>query len=153
MKLTFTGILLLWLMSCEDDHFRVAKVLDDPQIITVNGTWKVLSYEDYAAEEIILPDSSNSWGYDIIVTFSDTQNPPSLTGRNTTNSIFGTFSYKGHRSIEFGKVAGTYVGQPVWADEFSEVFQGEEALFFAINSSFLRVFYRGGQNSVTLEKQ
>ena len=56
----------------------------------------------------------------LIVTFDDTKDPNEFSGRNTTNSLFGEFDYVGSRQFKLYSLGTTNVGQPEWADKFSQ---------------------------------
>ena len=152
MKRILGFILVLALFGCEEDDQTWFFVKDDPEISTLNGTWKVISFEDQVTKEITTPTEENSWGLEIIVTFDDSTAPYSLSGKNTSNQIFGEFTYRSERSLEVPQLGSTFANQPEWGDKFSlAVLDG--VMEFNINSSHLRIFYENSQKSITLEKQ
>ncbi|WKN40952.1 hypothetical protein [Tunicatimonas pelagia] len=150
-RLIACGLLVL-LFGCQDDDLDSINVSDDPSITSLNGTWKVIAYEDLEQGKLITKTEENSWGMDVIVTFDDTTDPPNVSGRNTTNSIGGTFECTGQRLIQTSNIFSTYVGQPKWADKFGEVISKSE-LQFTINSSQLKLSNTTEQLNVVLEKE
>ena len=152
MKRVLGFILVLALFGCEEDDQARFFVKDDPEISTLNGTWKVISFEDQVTKEITTPTEENSWGLEIVVTFDDSTAPYSISGKNTSNQIFGEFTYQSERSFKVAQLGSTFVNQPEWGDKFSlAVLDG--VMEFKINSSHLRIFYESSQKSMTLEKQ
>ena len=113
---------------------------------------KVIAYEDYEQGELIAKTEENSRGMDVIVTFDDTTDPPSIEGSNTTNSIWGTFEYTGPRSFSVPGLASTLVGQPEWGNVFSAIFT-EGELVFTVNPSSLKIHNSLQQLSVVLERE
>ncbi len=149
---TVVGLLIIGLLSCSEDDFDINSFRDDSSITTLNGTWKVLSFENFNDKKVEFKNQENSWGYDIIVTFDDTKNPNEFSGGNTTNSVFGEFDYVGSRQFKLHRLGTTYVGQPEWADKFSQaVLEGN--VNFIINSARLRIYYDNRSKSVTLAKE
>ena len=61
--------------------------------VTMNGSWRVVSFENYDENSVIYLTEENSKGLDITITFDEGADPHKLSGRNTTNDIFGTFEY------------------------------------------------------------
>jgi len=94
----YLGLIVL-LLSCDDD-FESLIIQDDASVSSLNGTWRVVAYEDYRQDAIITKTEENSWGRNVVITFDDTTAPFSISGQNTTNSVFGSFSYTGRRSIQ-----------------------------------------------------
>jgi hypothetical protein len=121
---------------------------DNPAITSINGTWKVIAYEDRVNNTRILKDSANSWGgLDVVLTFEGNR----ISGKNTTNQVSGRFSYKGTREISVQEYGGTEISEPKWGMMFGEaVFKFQT---FTISEQHLTFCYNNGQNSVTLEKQ
>jgi hypothetical protein len=153
MKLRVTlGFIVLGLLSCSEDEFDVNDFRDDQSITTLNGTWKVISFEDFNSQKVEFKTQENSWGYDIIVTFNDTVDPNEFSGRNTTNSVFGEFDYIDRRQFKLRRLGTTFVGQPEWADDFgTAVLDGN--VTYKINTGRLRIYYDNKQKSVTLVKK
>ncbi|MEM6841629.1 MAG: hypothetical protein AAF632_05350 [Bacteroidota bacterium] len=143
---------LIALLGCNEDDISDLEIRDDPSITSLNGTWKVIAYEDYEQGELITKTEENSWNMDVIITFDDTINPPSITGKNTTNSIFGSFEYTGHRSFQTAGFASTYVSQPEWADTFAKIFEEGEQLFI-INETQLKITNTSRKLTAILEKE
>jgi hypothetical protein len=112
------------------------------------GTWKVIAYEDLASNTRTVKDSANSWGgLDVLLTFEENR----ISGKNTTNQVSGTFSYKGTREIQIQQFGGTEIGEPEWGRLFTRaVYQLKT---FTIKDRLLTFYYNDGKNTVTLEKQ
>lgn len=151
-QIVILGLMIPGLLTCADDSFDVNDFRDDSSIQTLNGEWKVISFEDLIQEQVEFKNEENSWGYDIIVTFDDTTNPHKLSGRNTTNSIFGEFDYLAAREFKLRNLGSTYVNQPEWADKFSKALLDDTARF-RINSTRLRIYYDNKTKSVTLQRE
>lgn len=146
------GLILLLQLSCTDDAADIAAFRDDSSITSLNGTWKVVSFEDYTENTVEYKTDENSKDLDIVVTFNDTRTPHELSGKNTTNTIAGEFAYIGIRKFRIHELFSTQVAQPVWADKFLEAVL-EEELEYKINRMALRVFYEGTTKSVTLKRE
>jgi hypothetical protein len=136
--------------GCKKDEIKIKEINDDSSITTINGTWVVKSYENYGNQSILLKDEKNSWGHDVVITFSEEKEPHQFYGKNTTNSISGEFKYLGKRKISFENYISTYVNQPEWADKFNQALEGGE---FKINNTHLRIYFNENKESVTLIKQ
>jgi hypothetical protein len=146
------GVVLLLQLSCSNDGLDINSFRDDSSITTLNGTWKVVSFENYIENSIELKNQANSKGLDIVVTFNDMRDPNELSGKNTTNTVFGKFDYIGTRKFKIFDYGTTEIAQPVWADKFNEaILDGE--VDFKISVRTLRVYYNNNAQSVTLARQ
>ena len=145
------GLLSLGQLSCSSDDIDISVFNDNPSM-TLNGTWKVLSFEDFMTNTTEFKTQENSWGLDIIVTFNDHMNPKLFSGKVTTNSATGEFEYVGQRQFKLSRYGTTFVGQPIWADKFSSaIFDGD--VIFRVNSEKLRIYYDNKTKSVTLTRE
>ena len=132
-------------LSCEKDKIN-ENFQDDPSILTINGKWKVVSYEDFAKGSVTVKNDVDSWnGMDVTMTFAN----DSIHGQNTTNTVFGEYSLSG-RNIHIITYGGTKIAQPLWGNMFSDVIYRLES--FAINEHQLRLYYNDKENSVTLSE-
>lgn len=139
----FFGI-FLFISGCERGEMN-RNFDDDPSIQNINGTWVVISYEDYDKNSVTRKSDVDSWnGMDVRLTFTT----DSLYGRNTTNSVSGNFTLS-DRTIHVIRYGGTKMGQPEWGNMFSDVVLHLET--FKINEYQLRFFFNNGKNSVTFE--
>jgi hypothetical protein len=120
--------------------------------MSLNGTWKVVSFENLSDETVEFKNRENSWNMDITVSFDDSKNPNQITGMVTTNSVFGEFDYVGARQFKVLKLASTFVGQPEWADKFSLAISDGDVSYI-INETQLRIYYDNKTKSVTLARQ
>ncbi|MCA6368812.1 MAG: hypothetical protein IM631_21350 [Cytophagales bacterium] len=146
------GLVLLGQFSCTSNDISINSFKDDPSITTLNGTWKVVSFDDLTANTTEFKTQENSWGKDIVVTFNDNINPKLFSGKVTTNSVQGEFEYINQRQFKLKGYGTTFVGQPVWADKFGKaVLDGN--VTFRINSERLRIYYDSKTKSVTLTKE
>jgi hypothetical protein len=146
------GLVLLGQFSCTSNDISINSFKDDPSITTLNGTWKVVSFDDLTANTTESKTQENSWGKDIIVTFNDNTNPKLFSGKVTTNSVAGEFEYISQRQFKLNRYGTTFVGQPVWADKFGKaVLDGN--VTFGINSEELRIYYDSKTKSVTLTRE
>ena len=155
------SLFLLGLLSCSDgdiespptpDPSIPAFFNDDPSISTLNGTWKVYSFENLISNTIEYKTRKNSGGQDIIVEFNDAKDPHGFTGIKTTNSFGGEFNYVSSRQFKLKGVISTLAGQPKWADEFDKfiVYGLNKEVKFIINEEMLRIYYDYDTKSATL---
>lgn len=138
---------LFWIItinaSCEKSQVD-RNFFDDPLIKNIDGTWVVVSYE--STNDSITKNDVESWnGMDVILTFTK----DSLYGRNTTNSVKGSYTIN-NRNINIISYGGTKVGQPAWGNMFSDAVYKFSS--FKINSTQLRFFYNDNMCSVTLQR-
>lgn len=152
IRAAIIGLALFAQLSCSNDDIDINYFNDDPSITTLNGTWKVLSFENYTDNSRKFQDQENSRGLDITVTFNDTSDPNELSGINTTNTVFGEFEYIGARKLQILKYGSTFVAQPIWADKFNHAIL-DGAVSFKINVTGLRIYYENETRSVTLTKE
>lgn len=146
-------IVLLLMVGCSDDQVNDFNSFEeDTSITTLNGTWKVVSFEDLENNTVEFKTEENSWGYDIIITFDDSQDPHSIAGKNTTNSVSGDFDYIASRQIKVNRLVSTRVGQPEWGNKFSQAL-GEGDISFIVNAKKLRFLYDDGGKSITFSKE
>src|SRR5688500_5312415 len=117
-RLVIVSLLLLGQLSCSDGDIDIsptpdppmpapASFNDDPSISTLNGTWKVYSFENLTANTIEYKTLKNSGGQDVIVEFNDTKDPHGFSGIKTTNSFGGEFNYVGARQFKLKGVIST----------------------------------------------
>ena len=137
-------------LSCSEEAFM--SFHEPSSITTLNGTWKVISFENYIDNSQEFKNQENSLGYDIIVKFDDTKNPNELSGTNTTNAFSGDFEYTGTGKMKFNYYLTTKVVQPAWADKFDQVIIGGEVSFL-IDATALRIYYDNKTKSVTLTRE
>lgn len=116
---------------------------------TINGTWRAVSFENYVDNSVIYLTNENSKGMDITITFDEKADPHKLSGKNTTNDIFGTFEHLKANKVRVINLASTKVAQPEIADEFSRALTSED-LEFDIVKSKLKLYYENKGRSVTL---
>jgi heat shock protein HslJ len=134
---------ILITVSCKKNQLNI-NFEDDPSIQNINGTWVVVSYENYAKMPVVMKNDVDSWnGMDVVLTFSI----DSLYGRNTTNTISGNFTLSG-RTIQIIRYGGTKIGQPTWGNMFSDVVHTFES--FKINENQLKFYFDDNRSSVTL---
>jgi hypothetical protein len=152
MKFHCVITFLVVLFNCSNDDVDINSFEDDTSIKTLNGEWKVISFENHTEGKIEYKNQENSWGHDIVITFDDTKDPHELLGKNTTNSVFGKFEYVGSRQFKLQELSSTFITQPAWADKFSHaVLEGE--VTYIINRTALRIYYDNKTKSITLLKQ
>lgn len=148
----FVIVCLGTIFGCSDQDLKLESFSDDQSIQTINGTWKVESFENFQTETIEYQTRENSWGYDIILTFDDTGSPKVFSGQVTSNSVAGQFDYVGDRRLKVLNYSSTYINQPEWGNAFSVALSGNEVAF-QINTTQLRILYDGDSKSVTLRRQ
>ncbi len=132
------------LAACNDD--------DATTTASLNGTWKVVSFENHATGTVELQTQENSWNKDITISFDDTTSPGVLSGTNTLNAISGKFTYPERNSFKIDDFFTTYVNQPRWADEFLEAIL-DPVPVFNVDGNQLTIYYEGRLKSVTLIRQ
>ncbi len=152
MRLANLSLILVVLLSCSDEQLDVNSFVDDQSITSLNGQWKVFSFEDYTNNKREFKTQANSRGLDIIVSFDESKSPNTVSGKNTTNTIEAEFEYKGARKIKISNYTSTLVAQPVWADQFNgAILDGE--VTYKINAANLRIYYSNHTKSVTLKRE
>ena len=139
-------------LSCSNEDLDIKSFNDDSSITTLNGTWKVVSFEDLTTNTTECKTQDNSLGKDIIVTFNDILNPKLFSGKVITNSVEGEFDYVGTRQFKLNRYGSTFVGQPLWADKFGAAMTDGDVPF-KINRDRLRIYYDNQTKSVTLTKE
>jgi hypothetical protein len=144
------GLALIGFGSCSSDDQTL--FLDDESITSINGTWKVQSFENLQTHSVEIPTQENSWGRDILITFDDSRQPNVLTGENTTNSFAGEFVYTGLREFKLKELFSTKVGQPEWANKFTAALLASD-IQYEINSTQLRIYYSSKSKSMTLTRE
>lgn len=149
LRTTIIGLLLFVQLSCSDENIDITDLKDNSLISTLNGTWRVYSFENFTAMTTEHKTQENSWDKDITVTFDDSKSPHELSGTNITNTILGDFNYVGQRQFKMNSLSTTQVGQPDWADMFTDAILDNEASF-KINTKQLRIYYDNETKSVTL---
>ena len=152
IQIAIIGFVLFGQLSCSSDDVDIDSFKDDSSIMTLNGTWKVVSFEDFATNTTEFKTQENSWDKDIVVTFNDNLNPKLFSGKVTTNSVEGEFEYVGQRQFKLNRYGTTFVGQPVWADKFGTAVL-DSNVTFKINSERLRFYYDNKTKSVTLTRE
>jgi len=86
------------------------------------------------------------------VQFNDIKNPNTLSGINTTNQIFGEFTYTGKNQFKVSNYfQSTKVNQPRWADEFIIAILDPD-LTFEITNDKLIINYDNSSKRVTLKR-
>jgi hypothetical protein len=155
-KMSFIATLtvLTLVFGCDKDN-AIKDVLDDENITTLAGTWKVLSYDDFTNNTQIKKDSNNTWtdyyNGDVMVTFKDTVPSGQMHGITVTNEVFAGYTLSEPRKIHIENFMGTLITQPDWADLFWEnITKSEE---YSVNSKQLRIYYNSRKNSITFEKE
>ncbi len=143
------GLALIVQVSCSEEDFDINSFPDERSITTINGTWKVISFEDFHERHVELKTLENSWGTEITLTFDDTNDPHLFGGRVTTNGVSGEFSYVTTRKIKISNLLSTFINQPDWGNKFVDLILSGE-LDFMINKKRLRLFSNDRTNSVTL---
>jgi hypothetical protein len=144
--LLFTVSILITIVSCDKEKVN-NDFQDDETIQTINGKWKVVSYEDYEKSSITVKNDVDSWnGMDVILTFAS----DSLYGYCTTNYMTGKYSLSG-RNIHIIHYGGTKIGQPEWGNMFLKVVYDLES--FEVNQHQLRLYYDDSEKSVTFSRE
>jgi hypothetical protein len=139
-------------LSCSSDDVNINSFKDDPSITTLNGTWEVVSFENYSDNNQEFKSEENSEGLDIIIKFDDTKDPNEISGTNTRNTVLGEFGYIQPRKLKVDNYGSTHVAQPAWGDKFNQAILGGE-VDFEINKSRLRIYYDNKSKSVTLVRK
>jgi hypothetical protein len=151
IRTAIIGLVLFGQLSCSNEDIDIKLFNDDSSITTLNGTWKVVSFENYTDNSQEFKNQENSRGLDIIINFDDTKDPNELSGTNTTNTVFAEFEYIGTRKFKINNYGTTEVAQPIWADKFNQAIIGGE-LYFKISVTGLRIYYDNETKSVTLTR-
>lgn len=152
MRTVLICLLIFAQLGCADHDIDMQLFVDDVDIVSMNGTWEVLSFENYADKSREFKTEENSDGLDIVITFDDTKTPHEFSGNNTRNSVVGTFVYPMTRKFKVITYFSTEVAQPIWGDKFNEALASGE-MEFKVNKTELRLFYDSGARSVTLSRR
>jgi hypothetical protein len=143
--LLLIGVIII-IVSCEKDQL-INNFEDDQSIQNINGTWIVVSYEDYVKNSVVRKNDIDSWnGMDVVLTFTT----DSMYGRNTTNTVSGNFTLS-ERTIHVIRYGGTKMGQPEWGNMFSDVVHTLES--FKIDANQVKFYYNKNNNSITLNRK
>jgi heat shock protein HslJ len=143
--LLLIGIILITI-SCEENQL-IKNFDNDQSIQNINGSWVVVSYEDFDKNSVVKKNDVDSWnGMDVVLTFTI----DSLYGRNTTNTVSGNFTLS-ERTIHIIRYGGTKMGQPEWGNMFSDIVHNLES--YKVNENQLRFYYNNNKNSVTLNRK
>jgi hypothetical protein len=147
-----TFILLVAFSGCIKDDINVQDgFLDDSSIKSIEGTWKVVSYQDFVNDTSVYKSDVGSDSADVIITFDDKLFKNVLSGTNTANSISGEYRYHNKREIEIKFIVTTLIAEPEWGQMFSAV--SSQIKEFKINRQQLRFYYNNQQNSVTFSRE
>lgn len=155
-KLSFIATLTILIVICGCEKEKsIQTIVDDKNITTIAGTWKVVSYDDLANNTQITKDTNNTWpksnNGDVIITFQDTIDTGLIDGQTVTNGVSGNYILLNPRKIMVQNFMGTMINQPVWANLFWENFPKSEE--YSVNKTQLRIFYNSNKNSITFEKK
>lgn len=143
---------ILFLSSCGKSDINVQDgFIDDSSIKSIEGTWKVVSYQDFVNDTSVNKSDVGSDSADVIITFDDKLFKNVLSGTNTANSISGEYRYHNKREIEIKFIVTTLIAEPEWGQMFSAV--SSQIKEFKINSQQLRFYYNSQQNSVTFSRE
>ena len=127
---------------------------EDSGTAEIEGTWKVISFEDYANDSVIYKTNDNTWtqynqGDNTISFVLNASTNGGLSGVNVTNTFSGDFLIDEAGHIYITNVEWTKINEPYWAALMRNI---EDAESFEIEDGILIIFYNAGQNSITLEK-
>jgi hypothetical protein len=147
----------LFLFSCNKEK-RLENFKDDPTILTVYGTWKLISRENYTTGEVIYKDPSvvqqcgSRTKCDIILNFVKASSGDSLYGHTIMNEVSGLFSFDAAtRRFTTASFGGTKVGEPGWSDHiWDNMYRIQN---FRINRYYLRLYFNNDTESLTFERQ
>ncbi|TKC00980.1 META domain-containing protein [Pedobacter cryophilus] len=134
-------------MSCTKKEIESASAL--------NGTWKVVSYNDLILKTSLTKNSSNTWydfnNGDISVNFNNSSSSKgTISGKNVTNQFSGEYSIMSENKIVIDNLISTEINEPQWAMMFHQI---EKAENFNISGRKLTIFYNQNKNSIMLEKE
>lgn len=145
----FTSIILfsvIILISCQTKR--------NVSAASLNGNWKVISYNNHISNSTITKNSTNTWNDfnngDITINFNSSRSDEgSFSGTNVTNKFSGKFSLNSSNKISIKDFISTEMNEPEWATLFHQVYTAES---FFINDNTLTIYYNQNNNSVSLEK-
>ena len=134
-------------MSCTKEETELANKL--------NGTWKVVSYNDLILKTSVTKNSSNTWtdfnNGDVSVSFNNSSSTRgTISGLKVTNQFSGEYLIINENQINIGNLITTEINEPQWAIMFHQI---EKAESFNISGRILTIFYNQNKNSITLEKE
>jgi hypothetical protein len=159
MRKTFLFIIILAATfgSCTKESIRYFQ--DDTTLSTPYGTWKLISRENYATNQVFYKEQSDVQGYcnnpascDIILTFSRVNSADIITGHTITNTVTGDFTFNpGLRQLNILSFGGTKVGEPRWSyniwDNIYDVGK------YKVNNEYLRLYLNSKQESLTFKRE
>jgi hypothetical protein len=159
MKKAFLYIILLLLTICSCRKESILEFGNDPSITAIYGTWKLVSRENYATNQVFYKESADIQPYcngamscDVILTLERVNAKDKISGHTITNEIFGEFTFDQvmHR-INIAEFGGTKLGEPAWSDNIWKNIY--EVKSYKINGQYLRLYMANKPESLTFERQ
>lgn len=116
-KLFVLTAMFIGITACEQVDF-LSENQSSP--LSIEGTWKLIAYQDYNTNHKIEKDSTNSFGgMDVLITFSSDV-PADYEGINTTNSFNGKFNIDKSRLLMLEYHETSEALEPQWGKLFTE---------------------------------
>lgn len=130
---------------------------------SLNGTWKVVSYQNMETNTTItkislesgIPYLSNS-NNDIVITLNQKKDTLQLSGHTVTNDVSGIFKLGASDSMSCLSFGGTKVGEPNWGRWFWDAMYSASS--YQLKGNNLIIYYnfqdnKAGRWNVTLIPQ
>lgn len=134
-----------------------------PNTTSLNGTWKVVSYQNLISNAIITkasPESGmsgeNVKDRDIIVSLNVHDDTLHLQGHTVYNTVSGLFQLGNNESINGHSFGGTKIGEPNWGSWFWDAMNSAGA--YRLQKNTLIIYYHfqdnhEGEWGVTLKQE
>lgn len=118
------------------------------------GSWKVISYDDFANNTHTYKNSSNTWfshnNGDVTLILEDIDDTHGeLQAVAVSNDVNGKYEFDQYGYVTFYDLITTLVGQPEWADWFANIGHVDS---YEQNGSNLVLFYNEKKNGITLTR-
>jgi hypothetical protein len=152
------GLFFLVLAGCSKDE-SIRDLTDDSSVSSPYGTWKLVSRENYATNQVFFKEPGDVQPYcntgsscDIVLTLSRGTATDLISGHTITNTIGGNFNFDPSvRQINILSFGGTKLGEPHWSDNiWNNIYDVGR---YKVNTKFLRLYLNSRQESLTFERQ
>ena len=149
-------VLIIISGSCTKESIQYFQ--DDTSLDAPYGSWKLVSRENYATNQVFYKDQNdvqrycnNPAGCDIILTFSRSNTANVISGHTITNEVYGDFTFAADlRQITITSFGGTKVGEPAWSDNIWDNIL--DIGKYKINGQYLRLYMNSKQESLTFQR-
>lgn len=143
--------------GCAKESIR--EIGNDNSLRGPYGTWKLVSRENYATNQVFFPEPadinfycSKPSGCDVVLTLSPGSPSGVISGHTITNEISGSFTADpALKQITILSFGGTKLGEPQWSkyvwDNIHDVGR------YSVNRTSLRLYLNSKPESLSFERQ